>query len=74
MKLPVGYHPFHKDKFLNYQLNRWYSLGYSRKGDIENIGSKINSFDQYIWEFQTASKLAVKEGRLKNAATLFKSK
>jgi len=58
---------------LNYQLNRWYSLGYSRKEDIEAIGTKIHSFDQYISEFQTASELAIKENRLKNAATYLRA-
>ena len=73
MKLPIGYYKFHKNKFLNYQLNRWYSLGYSRKEDIEQIGKKISSFEDYISEFQKASEIAAKENRLKNAATYLRA-
>ncbi|AHM60553.1 alpha/beta hydrolase fold protein [Flammeovirgaceae bacterium 311] len=73
MKIPVGYHKLHKNKFLNYQLNRWYSLGYARKEDIESIGAKIKTFDDYISAFLEASELAVKENRLKNAATYLRA-
>ena len=69
MKLPIGYHKFHKNKFFNYQLNRWHSLGYTQKEDIEKIGKNIRNFDDYIKEFSSASEKALKEGRLKNAAT-----
>ena len=73
MKLPIAYHKFHKNKFLNYQLNRWHSLGYSRKEDIQIIGSRIKTFDDYISEFQKASEIAIKDGRLKNAATYLRA-
>lgn len=73
MKLPVGYHTFHQNQFLNYQLNRWYSLGYSRKEDIDTIGKKINSFGDYITAFGQAAALAEKEGRLKNAAAYIRA-
>lgn len=73
MDLPIGYHPFHKHKFLNYQLNRWHSLGYGRKEDILPIGAKIRSFEDYVSGFQAASEVALKEGRLKNAATYLRA-
>ncbi len=73
MQLPVGYHPFHKDKFLNYQLNRWYSLGYSTLEDIQQVGGKINTFADYVNEFRIASDKARQEGRLKNAATYLRA-
>ena len=31
---PVGYHDFHKVKIIDFQLDRWYSLGYARFEDI----------------------------------------
>jgi len=68
VNFPVGYYNFHKNKFFNYQLNRWYSLGYARLEDIKAIGEDIKTFDDYYYEFTEASKLAFKEGRLKNAA------
>lgn len=73
MKLPIGYHMFHKNKFLNYQLNRWYSLGYSKLEDIQQVGNKIKTFDDYINEFRIASDTAKNEGRLKNAATYLRA-
>ena len=48
MELPVGYYQFHKNSFFNYQLNRWYSLGYTVKEEIEQIGSKIETFSDYV--------------------------
>ena len=69
MKLPIGYYKFHKNLFINYQLNRWHSLGYARKEDIEKIGVKIRTFEDYVNEFKQAADNAKKEGRLKNAAT-----
>lgn len=73
MKLPIGYHKFHKNKFLNYQLNRWYSLGYSKLEDIKQVGRSIKTFDDYINEFRIASDKAKDEGRLKNAATYLRA-
>lgn len=73
MNLPIGYHKFHKDKFINYQLNRWFSLGYARIEDIQEIGKRINSFDDYINEFSKASSLAKSEKRLKNAAVYLRA-
>jgi len=35
---PVGYYPFNKDRHINFHLNRWYSLGYLPKGDLDKIG------------------------------------
>ncbi|NWG33211.1 MAG: hypothetical protein HXY42_02115, partial [Chloroflexi bacterium] len=49
--LPVGYFKFHKDAFINYQLNRWYSLGFTRKEDIEKVGKEIKTFEDYVRGF-----------------------
>ncbi|MCB0640521.1 MAG: alpha/beta hydrolase [Phaeodactylibacter sp.] len=69
MQYPVGYHRFHKKKFYNYQLNRWYALGYARKEDIEAAAAGIHSFEDYIQAFSEAAEVAVRENRLKNAAS-----
>lgn len=73
MDLPVGYHKFHNNDFINYQLNRWHSLGYARFEDIRSIGSAINDFDDYVHDFTELSKTALREGRLKNAAMYFRA-
>src|SRR5680860_580386 len=70
---PIGYYVFNKNKFINYQLNRWYSLGYARKEDIVAIGRKTKSFNDYTNGFMEAALVAEKEGRLKNAATYIRA-
>lgn len=72
-KLPIGFHKFHTDKFINYQLNRWYSLGYSRLEDIQQVAANIKTFSDYINQFRVASETAKNEGRLKNATTYLRA-
>jgi pimeloyl-ACP methyl ester carboxylesterase len=38
---PVGYHSFHKNKDINFQLNRFYSFGYWTKANAEQAGNAI---------------------------------
>ena len=35
MTFPVGYHKFHKKQVYNFQLNRWYSIGFARFEDMQ---------------------------------------
>jgi pimeloyl-ACP methyl ester carboxylesterase len=70
MQLPIGYKHFNKNKFLNYQLNRWYSLGYVDLAVIEKIGKQIHSFSEYINEFKFASDVEYAKGNIK-AATFY---
>ncbi len=44
---PVGYQHFHKKQLFNYQLNRWYSLGYLSYDDLKSSGAKIKTFDDW---------------------------
>lgn len=44
---PVEYHEFHKDHTFNFQLNRWYSMGYARFEDMKEAGQKINSLKEW---------------------------
>lgn len=51
---PVGYYPFHKDRHINFHLNRWYSLGYLPKGDLETLGHgnrDTNDLKQVLIEY-----------------------
>lgn len=66
--LPIGYFKFHKDPFINYQLNRWYSLGYTRKEDIERIGRETRTFEDYVLGFKKLTEEAIAENRLQHAA------
>jgi pimeloyl-ACP methyl ester carboxylesterase len=47
ISFPVGYHPFHKDRHMNYQLNRWHSLGYWTKSDAEQAGERIQEIGDW---------------------------
>jgi len=70
---PVGFHEFHKDKAFNFQLNRWYSMGYARFEDMKEVGQKINSFEEWKIEMLKLAQIAVSEGRLINAAYYYRA-
>jgi len=44
---PVGYHTFHKNKDINFQLNRFYSFGYWTKADAEEAGNSIREIGDW---------------------------
>lgn len=44
---PVGYHIFHKNRDINFQLNRFYSYGYWTKADAEEAGSAIKDIKDW---------------------------
>ncbi len=70
---PVEFHDFHKDKAFNFQLNRWYSMGYARFEDMEEAVQKINSFEEWKIEMLKLAQIAVSEGRLINAAYYYRA-
>ena len=70
---PVGYIEFHKNKAFNFQLNRWYSMGYARFKDMEEAGKKINSFEEWKIEMLKLAQIAVSEGRLINATYYYRA-
>ena len=69
---PVGYHIFHTNKAYNYQLNRWYSLGFTKYEDISNLG-KIKTFDDWKTEMNRLAEKALMEKRMMNAAFYYRS-
>ncbi len=71
--LPVGFHEFHKDESFNFQLNRWYSMGYARFEDMEEAGQKINSFEDWKTEMIKRAEIAVSEDRMMNAAYYYRA-
>ena len=73
MRPPVGYFQFHKDAFINYQLNRWYSLGYARKQDIEEVGTNTKTFEDYVERFTRPADKANNQDRLKNSAFYYRA-
>jgi len=71
--LPIGFEPFARDKFLNYQLNRWHSQGYARTEDLRAAGARIKSFDDYRREFRALAEAAEDEARWSNAFSYWRA-
>ncbi|MFZ6028495.1 MAG: alpha/beta fold hydrolase [Chloroflexota bacterium] len=71
--LPVGFHQFSKNNFFNYQLNRWYALGYTRLADIQEAGRRIVTVQDYKREFIGLAQVATRENRLQNAAFYYRA-
>ncbi len=67
-EFPVGYERFHRDPVYNFQLNRFYSLGYIGHERLVEAGESIDSFDSWKTEMLRQAELAVADGRLKEAA------
>jgi len=65
---PVGYYAFNEDKGINFQLNRYYSMGNATLEDMQEAGKKISSFKEWKIEMLKLAETAVTEGRLMNAA------
>jgi len=70
---PVGYHKFHKKQVFNFQLNRWYSLGYARFEDIKEVSHKVKSFKDWKTEMVKLAEKAESENRLMNAAFYYRA-
>ena len=73
LAFPVGYHEFHKDPVFNFQLNRWYSMGYAALEDMQAAGQNIKSFEEWKVEMLRLAEIAVSEGRLINAAFYYRA-
>ncbi|MCG8327718.1 MAG: alpha/beta hydrolase [Chitinophagales bacterium] len=44
---PVGYHKVHPLKIIDYQLNRWHSMGFYNLSDIKKLGATIRGLDDW---------------------------
>jgi len=73
IEFPVGYHDFCKDKAFNFQMNRFYSMGYARLEDMQDIGNRIESFDDWKKEMINLAEISVSEDRLWNAAYYYRA-
>jgi pimeloyl-ACP methyl ester carboxylesterase len=70
---PVGYHTFHKVKIMNFQLNRWYSLGYARLEDMQDAGRQIRTFGDWKRVMTDLAEKAESEKRWINAAFYYRA-
>ncbi len=70
---PIGYYTFHKNRLFNFQLNRWYSLGYAKYEELIRAGKKINSFADWKNVMLELAGLAAAEGSLMSAAFYYRA-
>jgi len=73
LDFPVGYHALHRTKIIEYQLNRWHSLGYARLEDIQEAGRQIRDFNDWKRVMTLLAETAVSERRWVNAAFYFRA-
>jgi alpha-beta hydrolase superfamily lysophospholipase len=70
---PATYHEFHTDQTFNFQLNRWYSMGYARLEDMKAAGQAIHSFEEWNTQMVKLAEIAAAEDRLVNAAFYYRA-
>lgn len=70
---PIGYYKFHKKQLFNFQLNRWHSLGYARREDMEEAGKNVRSFKDWKSAMLRFAEKAAAEKRLLNAAFYYRA-
>lgn len=70
---PVGFHPFHKDEGLNFQLNRFYASGVLSYDEVKDIGSHIRDFETWIKLFLELAEKAKAQGNMEKAALCYRA-
>lgn len=69
----MGYLSFHKAPNINFQLNRWYSLGYVRLEDMISAGTQIRTIADWKGVLTTLAEKAELEGRWINATFYYRA-
>lgn len=72
-EMPIGYYELHKTKIIDYQLNRWHSLGYWRLQDAQAAAANIGHLDDWKDEMVRQAELALAEGRLMNGTFFYRA-
>ncbi len=68
VEFPVGFERFHRRAFVNYQMNRAYSLGFAESTELRKASSDICSIDDCVSVMDAVSRRVEAEGRLRPAA------
>ena len=72
-QFPVGYYKLHSTKIVDYQLNRWYSMGYANLDDMREAASNIKTLDDWKDEFIRQAEKALAEDRLMNGTFYYRA-
>lgn len=73
LNFSVGFHMFHKDERLNFQLNRFYISGVLSYDELAEIGSQITSFDSWIKLFLKLAQEAEEKGNMEKSAICYRA-
>lgn len=68
-ELPVGFETFHRNAFLNYQLNRAHALGYADRRELRDTARALGSLGDCTEAFTLLSQRAEADGRLRHATS-----
>jgi len=72
-QFPAGYHDFNPDKHLNFQLNRWYSLGYFDLERTREIGQRVSGLADWQEILVAYAEAALQSGNRLAAAFYFRA-
>ncbi|MBD0382865.1 alpha/beta hydrolase family protein [Paenibacillus sedimenti] len=70
---PIGYHQLHKVKIIDYQLNRWYSFGYTQLHEMREAARLIKTLDDWKPVMLQMASRALQEERYVEAAFAFRA-
>lgn len=73
MQFHVGFYEFSENVGMNFQLNRFYSLGVLGKDELTEIGRQATDFEKWIALFTEAGEKAAKEGNELKAALCYRA-
>ncbi len=75
-KFPIGFQDFHSAKYLlafNFQLNRYYTLGWLKSDLLKQVSSKIEDFESWKREMTRFAEKAEDENLFKEACILYRA-
>ncbi len=70
---PVGFLQFSKNKAFNFQLNRFYSYGLGNSEDLKDIGSKVNTVEDWKAQFLSYAKERENKGDFLHSAYYYRA-
>ncbi len=73
INFPVGYHAFHPKQLYNFQLNRWYSLGYLPYEAMVAVGKRVSDFGTWTSEMRSLADEAFARDALVEAAFYYRA-
>lgn len=72
-EFPVGFHTFHKNNLLNFQMNRWYSTGFLEFDVLKEAAKSIHSFEDSKKVFKELAERAIYNGNWLSGATYLRA-